>query len=116
MLATANNHRKYDVHLPLPLKTMLQLRDEEMIRKDSQCHNSQCIHRNKTDVKLKSCSKCLVAKYCSKDCQVADFSLHKHNCKKTIKVKSVSDINNVCVDGEFPDNTCIRFNVNKFKM
>jgi hypothetical protein len=31
---------------------------------------------------LSKCSRCLEARYCSRECQVKDFPLHKQVCKK----------------------------------
>lgn len=43
----------------------------------SYCHNRECNLRNAHKV----CSKCKIAVYCCKECQVKDWPDHKHFCK-----------------------------------
>jgi len=44
------------------------------------CDNKSC---NNSGTKLKHCTGCLQAKYCSKECQKGDWSSHKVICKTT---------------------------------
>lgn len=45
------------------------------------CFNHVCNASGCTQVATKSCSKCKVAKYCSRDCQVKDLrTSHKNSC------------------------------------
>ncbi|KAL0486102.1 hypothetical protein AKO1_001785 [Acrasis kona] len=46
--------------------------------------SKHCLTCNKpgTEVKLKMCTTCHVATYCSRECQVADWPKHKKVCKK----------------------------------
>ena len=37
-----------------------------------------------------NCGKCLSIKYCSKECQIKDWSIHKISCKKSEPVKNSS--------------------------
>ena len=46
----------------------------------TQCSNLIC--ENKTD--LKACGKCLIAAYCSKECQLAHWIIHKVECKNLL--------------------------------
>lgn len=39
-----------------------------------------CLKCGKTDQKLKFCTACKVTRYCSVQCQTADWSVHKPNC------------------------------------
>jgi hypothetical protein len=41
-----------------------------------------------TKVNLFKCSRCIIAKYCSKECQKADWKLHKALCNHIGKQKS----------------------------
>ena len=47
------------------------------IAKRGRCHH--CM-KEKERVALSVCSKCMIAQYCSKDCQVASLPRHKSNC------------------------------------
>ena len=40
-----------------------------------------CNNCNKTFEKLLKCSKCKKVKYCSRECQIADWKKHKKNCE-----------------------------------
>ena len=44
-----------------------------------------CRHCEKVDKELKRCGKCKMAKYCSNECQLADWPTHKLVCKKIAK-------------------------------
>ncbi|KAH7929998.1 hypothetical protein BV22DRAFT_1079996 [Leucogyrophana mollusca] len=48
---------------------------------------AKCNHcyRRGTEVKLSACSRCKAAKYCSKECQKADWASHKEQCNKTVE-------------------------------
>ena len=52
---------KFDVEIESPVKKWTRL----------------CWKCFKTSETLKACSKCYVAKYCSKECQVQDWKVHK---------------------------------------
>ena len=41
------------------------------------CCNPDC---NETSHKMKKCQKCKKTRYCSKDCQKANWSAHRINC------------------------------------
>ena len=43
------------------------------------CYNPQC---NVTSYKMKKCQQCKKARYCSRDCQKVNWSVHRINCKK----------------------------------
>ena len=40
----------------------------------------KCDACGRTDTKLKACSRCKRAWYCSTDCQKSDWTVHKQNC------------------------------------
>lgn len=44
-----------------------------------------CGKTESQEVKIKKCSMCMKAKYCSKECQIADWQEHKVKCSKRIK-------------------------------
>jgi hypothetical protein len=39
-----------------------------------------CLNCDKNDVKLLLCARCKIARYCSRDCQIADRSNHRGGC------------------------------------
>ena len=43
------------------------------------CYSPQC---NVTSYKMKKCHQCKKARYCSRDCQKVNWSVHRVNCKK----------------------------------
>jgi splicing suppressor protein 51 len=49
-------------------------------RTTSSKQDSCCFTCKKTDVKLKRCAKCSKTKYCSRDCQKANWKAHKKVC------------------------------------
>ena len=49
-------------------------------RSHALCQNSDC-GKCEYDVKFRVCSKCSIAKYCSKKCQVAHWRKHSKVCK-----------------------------------
>ncbi|KAH7913088.1 hypothetical protein BJ138DRAFT_1003056 [Hygrophoropsis aurantiaca] len=51
-------------------------------REMSKCY--RC-YRTGLEVKLSACSRCQAAKYCSKECQKADWGSHKEQCTKTVE-------------------------------
>lgn len=40
-----------------------------------------CVKCGKSDIKLKLCAKCKDLYYCSRECQVADWKVHRDECK-----------------------------------
>ena len=50
------------------------------------CGNGECKH-NSIGLKLSECTGCFAVKYCSRDCQVQDWSSHKVFCKAKQKQK-----------------------------
>ena len=58
------------------------------IPKMSMCYNPQCnIPDNKVErSKTKYCSRCRCVTYCSRECQVADWSRHKFLCDNNVAV------------------------------
>jgi hypothetical protein len=58
------------------VKKMAHVERTIMITKKNGCN-----HCGKKDIKLKSCAKCKIVKYCSKECQCADWNNHKQTCK-----------------------------------
>ncbi|KAK6579836.1 hypothetical protein PZA11_007544 [Diplocarpon coronariae] len=45
-----------------------------------------CSKRSSEDKPLKPCTKCQSVKYCSRDCQKADFKKHKKECAKAAQI------------------------------
>ena len=70
-------------------KAALAVRDRmnmQLSREFIRCANPACQH-NKLDqstglVKFKKCSRCEAVNYCSRECQVAHFPVHKKSCKR----------------------------------
>ena len=52
------------------------------------CYNPQCSLPNKRveRSKAKYCSRCRCATYCSRECQVADWSRHKSDCDEEVSI------------------------------
>ena len=46
-----------------------------------QASTPSCLACGTTHVGLQLCSKCLVARFCSKECIAAAWPTHKHDCK-----------------------------------
>ena len=57
-------------------RTMFQLGGETA---DKSC----CANCGKKSTELKQCSRCKSVAYCSRDCQVAHYKVHKKPCLKT---------------------------------
>lgn len=82
-------HRAYRLHKDLKLNqkentqncTMTQDINSLglMLLKES-LTNQGCSTCNKKPEKIYKCAKCGVAKYCSKECQIEDWKIHKVNC------------------------------------
>lgn len=67
-----------------------QMTTEHHVIEDPKCSNPECC----TSVKpLKRCSNCKMTAYCSKACQVADWTLHKKSCKAWRAQKEKIEIN-----------------------
>ncbi|CAJ1949117.1 unnamed protein product [Cylindrotheca closterium] len=49
-----------------------------------ECRNPACPNPNTDPMKLKDCSRCHQACYCSKECQVANWKEHKVECKACV--------------------------------
>jgi hypothetical protein len=43
--------------------------------------HQSCFHCGNMMVRMKKCKQCKVAHYCSKECQIADWKMHKEKCK-----------------------------------
>ena len=70
---------------------LLQLVDEKTVRPIHRCQSLYWKERNdridcgkyeKDTEEYKKCSRCKKTFYCSKECQVADWKIHKHSCNK----------------------------------
>ena len=59
-------------------------RGKEIFPKGRRCYDYGC---NKEDDRaaLSVCSKCMIEQYCSRECQVADWSRHEVNCDAYFK-------------------------------
>jgi len=61
--------------------------------KKGMCLNLQCSHPNRTveRCELRCCSRCRGATYCSRECQAADWALHKEFCDEVVTAKAEFD-------------------------
>ena len=57
---------------------------EKPICKINMCFNLNCHVSESSEVTLKRCSRCNIAKYCSRTCQIAHWRDHRKKCGKTI--------------------------------
>ncbi|KAJ7575538.1 hypothetical protein C8J56DRAFT_1031581 [Mycena floridula] len=53
-------------------------------------NSKQCARCSKTDSDLKICVKCRITRYCSKECQKADWSTHKKTCQPFTETTTVT--------------------------
>uniref|UniRef100_A0A7S2GWX1 MYND-type domain-containing protein n=1 Tax=Octactis speculum TaxID=3111310 RepID=A0A7S2GWX1_9STRA len=51
--------------------------------KCGKCSRFECQQQETETIKFRQCSKCLIAKYCSTECQKVDWQSHKIMCKKS---------------------------------
>ncbi|KAK8818502.1 hypothetical protein WA577_003805, partial [Blastocystis sp. JDR] len=56
-----------------------QLVDATTVRRIHRCHN--CGRYEKDTEEFKKCSRCKCTYYCSRECQIADWKVHKHSCQ-----------------------------------
>ena len=49
------------------------------------CDNPGCGKSELQDDPFPKCSRCHIAKYCSRDCQIAHYPLHKQFCRRVGK-------------------------------
>jgi hypothetical protein len=63
------------------------------ITKEGVCFNTQCRHPDRLvqRSKLKCCSRCRGATYCSRECQAADWSVHKELCEEVAATRAEFD-------------------------
>ena len=63
------------------------------ITKMGVCFNPHCAHRNGTveRSKFRCCSRCRSVTYCSRECQVADWSVHKELCDEVAATRAEFD-------------------------
>ena len=54
------------------------------------CFNQQCAYPKRTveRSKIRCCSRCRSVNYCSRECQIADWSVHKELCDKVAAAKA----------------------------
>ena len=67
------------------LKLKNYLNGGSFTQKQTKCGNICC---KKDGIMI--CSRCKIIKYCSKECQVADWKRHKTECFKIPKIKKAS--------------------------
>jgi len=80
--------RYKNTRMMIHIKSIAKLADLFQVPENSQCGSVMkiCRHCNKTDSteefqrSLMVCSRCKTAYYCSRECQVADWKLHKKAC------------------------------------
>jgi tetratricopeptide (TPR) repeat protein len=70
----------YQVRDPKCIDLPRELRDA-IDPEASRCKCAQCDKVETDDVRFDRCSRCKVAKYCSRECQRQHFREHKHACK-----------------------------------
>ncbi len=63
------------------------------ITKMGVCFNHDCAHPNRTveRSKLRCCSRCRSVAYCSRECQAADWSVHKEFCDAVAAMRAEFD-------------------------
>ena len=62
------------------LKDILEAWNVENMHKHALC--LKCLQPAPADARIMKCAKCGVAPYCSKQCQVKDWSMHKQQCHR----------------------------------
>ncbi len=67
--------------------------EAKSIPKKGTCFNLLCSHQNRfvERSKLRCCSRCRSVNYCSRECQVADWSLHKSFCDEVAATRAEFD-------------------------
>ena len=60
------------------------------------CHNC-----NKDGINYNMCSKCKVAHYCSRECQINNWAQHKYICSLTKESHSTNDLNFIVTNVKF---------------
>ena len=70
--------------LMTPVAAMINQHALRLSRAEKRLHQNSCTKCGITDVRLFACSKCHVVQYCTKECQVSDWSEggHKEECKQ----------------------------------
>ena len=65
-------------------------KEVKSITKTGICFNLQCRHpeRRVERSKLRCCSRCRGATYCSRECQAANWSVHKELCDEVVAIKA----------------------------
>ena len=75
--------------LPEPDETDLDFLDFACGIQKRMC--MRCGRPETMSLKLKSCTKCKMMNYCSKDCQISDWKeLHKHQCEALSKLRPLN--------------------------
>lgn len=64
---------------------VLAMNCSRMFQGISYLANRRCWTCKKNDVKLSKCARCNIARYCSKECQIASHTHHKNFCKMVKK-------------------------------
>jgi hypothetical protein len=76
-IADNYNVTPISVALPGPMRDLLiECKNKEEYKE----HKSRCAKCHKVGVDTLRCGKCRVANYCSRDCQVAHWKMHKAQC------------------------------------
>ena len=67
------------------------------ITKEGFCYNQHCTHPNifVERSKLRCCSRCRSITYCSRECQIADWSVHKELCDEVAAARAEFDASRV---------------------
>lgn len=56
--------------------------DKQLLRKEFAKTLKRCGGVKCSKPGLKYCSKCMIVKYCGRDCQLGDWAVHKIDCKR----------------------------------
>ena len=88
--------QKTDVTASAPNMVSSDFKNNQCLRNDFGLRNLQSVNSKvhctfcfQRDVELKSCKRCMTARYCGKKCQTLHWGKHKYICKSTVQRNAV---------------------------